>query len=144
MSVTKQREEIMEFIKESKVATICYVKDLLPYCFNCLYAAIPGKAVIVFKSSASSQHCSSMQHGACVAGTIYHASKDGFENIGVQFNGRVSVANSIFEAAEKAYYKCYPKALFISGQLCIITFDTIKFSQTIKGVRRKHSWHIVN
>lgn len=143
MGVIKLREKAMEFIKENKVATICYVKDLLPYCFNCLYAATPLNSGIVFKSSVSSQHFPLMQRGASIAGTIYHASEDGFENIGVQFNGRVSVDQSIFEAAENAYYKCYPKALLMLGQLCIVTFDAIKFSQTINGIRRKYSFHIV-
>jgi uncharacterized protein YhbP (UPF0306 family) len=131
---------IQEFLGTNKVGTICYVKNSLPYCFNCLYAVIPGIEGMVFKSSKSSLHSQAMQNETPVAGTIYHTSKSGLNNSGVQFSGQVTMDHKIYELAEKVYYKCFPIALLIPGSLFIITFDTIKFSQTTNRGRRKMNW----
>jgi uncharacterized protein len=136
------QREIRDFLCECKVATICYVKDGLPYCFNCLYAVIPEIDCIVFKSSKSSLH-SRMHSGTPVAGTIYQASKSGYDNTGIQLSGRLAVASEmadIYEAAEKAYYRRFPIALTIPGKLFSIMLSTIKYTQTRNGIRHKLEW----
>lgn len=138
--VTVMLEEITEFIKESKVATVCCVKDGLPHCFNCLYAYIPGIQGMVFKSSGASLHTAMMQDEIPVAGTIYQSSKSGLDNTGIQFYGKAAISDEVMDAAEKAYYKRYPLALIVRGQLCAIVFDSIKFTKTTKGIRRKCTW----
>ncbi len=134
------KREIAEFVNWSRIATICYVKNGLPYCFNCLYAVIPGTESIVFKSSKSSLHSPMMQDETSVAGTIYHASKSGFNNTGVQFNGKIVMNDEMYINAKSAYYKRFPMTLLMSGQLLTITFNTIKFSQTINGISSKMDW----
>ncbi|OSZ77999.1 hypothetical protein CAP35_06940 [Chitinophagaceae bacterium IBVUCB1] len=133
-------KEISEFLCANKVATVCYVHNGLPSCFNCLYAAIPGVNGIIFKSSKSSLHSWEIHGSAPVAGTIYQASKNGYDNTGVQFNGTIATNAKTFEVAEKAYYKRFPIALLMPGQLFVVIFDSLKFSQTTNGIRRKADW----
>lgn len=133
-------EEISEFIKENKVATVCYVEDASPNCFNCLYACMPDGGGVIFKSSRSSLHSSAMQHDDPVAGTIYQSSKSGLDNVGVQFRGRVATGEALMDIAEKAYYKRYPLALLIPGELFVVMFDNLKFTRTTKGIRQKCNW----
>lgn len=133
-------EEISEFIKENKVATVCYVEGASPNCFNCLYACMPDWDGVIFKSSRSSLHSTAMQHDDPVAGTIYQSSKSGLDNAGVQFRGRVANGDAWRDIAKKAYYKRYPLALLIPGDLFVVVFDNLKFTRTTKGIRQKHSW----
>ena len=136
------QREILSFLCENKIATICYVKDGLPYCFNCLYAVIPEMDGIVFKSSKSSLH-SRVPSGSAVAGTIYEASKSGYNNTGIQFAGKLAVvseASNGYEAIEKVYYKRFPIALVIPGTLFCILLSTIKYTHTRNGIRHKLEW----
>lgn len=136
----KMQKEILDFLCTTKVATICYVNNGLPYCFNCLYAVIPGIEGIIFKSSKASLHSQQMQDDTPIAGTMYQAAPNGIDNTGVQFNGKVTTNNKISEIAKKAYYKRFPLALVIPGQIFVIIFDTTKFSHTKNGIRRKIDW----
>lgn len=133
-------EEISKFIKESKVAAVCYVKDALPHCFNCLYACMPDGGGVVFKSSQSSLHSTALQHEVAIAGTIYQSSKSGLDNAGIQFCGRVVTDRTLKDVAEMVYYKRYPLALLIPGELFIVMFDNLKFTRTTKGIRQKYNW----
>lgn len=134
------QKEMQEFLGANKVATICYVNEGLPWCFNCLYAVLPGGEGIVFKSSGTSKHSTVMQHETPVAGTIYNASKRGLDNSGVQFSGIVTMDTRTIEIAEKAYYKRYPIGLLIPGRLFVITFTGMKLTQSSNGIKRKMHW----
>ncbi len=133
-------EEISKFIKENKVAAVCYIKDALPHCFNCLYACMPDAGGVIFKSSKSSLHSTTLQHDVAVAGTIYYSSKSGLDNAGIQFCGRIVTDKTLSDIAEKAYYKRYPLALLIPGELFVVMFDNLKFTRTMKGIRQKYNW----
>lgn len=132
--------EIAEFIKTNKVATVCYVKDQLPECFNCLYACMPDGDGIVFKSSMSSGHSSVMQEEIPVAGTIYQSSASGFDNSGVQFHGVIVTSETWRDIAEKAYYKHYPLGLLLPGDIFVVMFDSLKYTKTTKGIKQKRKW----
>lgn len=134
------QKEIVDFIATNKIATVCYVKNGLPFCFNCFYSNIPDIDGIVFKSFKSSQHAIDIYDGMPVAGTISLASKSGFDNAGVQFNGKIVIDDKIYRAAERAYYKRFPMALLMPGQYFTIIFDTVKFTQTVRGIRSKMNW----
>ena len=134
------QKEIEDFLITNKVATICYVKNGLPYCFNCLYAILPGAKNIVFKSSMSSMHGQEMRDETPVAGTIYFASQGSLDNAGIQFNGAVTGDHQICAIAKRTYYKRFPMALVIPGQLFIINFNSIKFSQTKNIIQNKVKW----
>lgn len=134
------QKEIVDFVTANKIATVCYVKNGLPYCFNCFYTSIQGVEGIVFKSSKSSQHAIDIHDGMPIAGTISLASKSGFDNAGVQFNGKIVIDDKIYRAAERAYYKRFPMALLMPGQYFTIIFDTVKITQTVHGMRSKINW----
>lgn len=134
------QKEIQEFLRSNQVASVCYVMDSLPNCFNCLYTTLPGADGIVFKSSGSSLHSRVMQNETPVAGTIYHASNSGLNNCGIQFIGRVAANEDIHAVAKTAYYKRFPMALVLPGHLFTIIFSSIKFSQTTNGIRHKVNW----
>lgn len=134
------QKEIQEFLRTNQVATICYVIDSLPNCFNCVYTPLPDTEGIVFKSSGSSLHSRVMQDETPVAGTIYHASNSGLNNCGVQFIGRVAANDDMYAVAKTVYYKRFPMALVIPGNIFTIIFSSIKFSQTTNGIRHKLNW----
>lgn len=132
--------EIAGFIKANKVATVCYVKDALPECFNCLYACMPYGEGIVFKSSLSSLHSTVMQQTLPVAGTIYRSSESGLDNSGIQFHGNIVTGQELREIAQRVYYKRYPLGLVVPGELFVVLFDNLKYTKTIKGIRKKQQW----
>jgi len=133
-------EEIVEFINTNRVATVCCVESGLPHCFNCLYAYLPELSAIVFKSSATTLHSAVMQQSVPVAGTIYYMDKTGFDTTGVQFYGKVTGKIESVKNATKTYYKRYPFALLMPGEICVVAFDKLKFSKTTNGIKRKHTW----
>lgn len=131
------QSEITEFICAQRIATICYVNNGIPYCFNCMYAYIPELEKLIFKSSKSSEHALVLQNEDRIAGTIYQASQNGFNNTGLQLLARIETENKNNKNAEITYYHRFPAARLMPGQLFILSLDEVKFSRAIYGTKKK-------
>lgn len=104
---------------------------------------MPDGESIVFKSSLSSLHSTVLQPEVPVAGTIYRSAESGLDNSGIQFHGNIVTGWALREMAQKAYYKRYPLGLVVPGDLFVVLFDNLKYTKTIKGIRKKQQWERV-
>jgi uncharacterized protein YhbP (UPF0306 family) len=136
-------DSITHFLQKQTCATICCVDgNGLPYCFNVFYAFHPGKARLYFKSSERSRHTSLMATHSQVAGTILPDKLNSLLIKGVQFTGTAMMAiDSLPEQAAFYYYKRFPFALAMTGELWLVELQSIKMTDNSKGFGKKLSWN---
>jgi uncharacterized protein len=132
--------EIIDFITNNKIATVCGAEDNKPHCFNCFYAVLKDEGCIVFKSSGTTKHMQIFSANNIVAGTII-ASEISLSKIeGIQFEGVVNEKDDIGFRATKSYYARFPFALTVPGRIWVIELSTIKYTNTTNGIKHKAEW----
>jgi len=132
--------EILDFINTNNVATVCCSENHIPHCFNCFYSVLEEEGCIAFKSSDTTKHIRILSENNRVAGTILSSEISLTKNQGVQFQGVVVEKNNIALKATKSYYLRYPFAVTVPGKLWIIELHTIKYSNTVNGLKSKQEW----
>lgn len=135
-----QKKIVDDFINTKSVATICWAHRRLPRCFNCFYAYIRQENLLVFKSSKQSLHSMLLKVGTPIAGTIYETEESIYNNRGIQFTGEITGAE--YRQAPEIYYKRYPTARLLPGQLFIAQLISLKYTKTFNGIRKKYLWSI--
>jgi uncharacterized protein YhbP (UPF0306 family) len=134
-------KEIVDFINESKVATVCCTEDEKPYCFNCYYAFIEQECLLIYKSSYNTRHEKILESNQSVAGTIIPEQIDLTTLKGIQFEG--TLLKESFDIAMKAaavYYLRFPFAMAVPGKVYIIELKRIKLTDNSRGFGYKQHW----
>jgi len=135
-------ERISRFIKKQTCAGICCVDETgNPYCFSCFYAFNGDRDLLFFKSSSSARHSSLLTKNPSVAGTIQPDKLNILVIKGIQFEGIVlqeDHPSSKNAAAE--YYKKFPMALAIPGEIWTVQLNIIKMTDSTMGFGKKVSW----
>jgi uncharacterized protein YhbP (UPF0306 family) len=139
-------QEITDFIKMNKVATICCIDEGgNPYCFNCFYAFQEKAHLLFFKSSAGSHHSKLLSQNFKVAGTILPDKVELLSLQGIQFSGRIlqdQVPGQI--RPEVFYHKVFPLALARPGQVWQIQLEMIKMTDNTWVSGKKIAWEKSN
>src|ERR1035438_4027773 len=113
--------EIIDFISENHVATICCSENNMPWCFNCLYSVIDAEGYLVFKSSLGTRHGGILENNNKIAGSILPDQFDASAIRGIQFEGIVmEESETSLQGVATAYYTKYPIAMTMQGKLWII------------------------
>lgn len=135
-------EQIVDFIKEQTVATICCIDaEALPYCFTCFYAFNIEEGLIYFKSSPNSKHSLLIRENATISGTILPDKLNKMAIKGVQFNGEVlDPKHLLCRNASFIYNKSHPLAIAIKGEIFTIRLSSVKFTDSSMGFGRKIIW----
>ena len=134
-------QEIIDFITNNQVATICGSADDTPYCFNCMYATTEKNGYLVFKSSPDTRHADILMHNNKVAGTILPEKFEPTAIRGIQFEGvAVLEDEDSLAPATSAYYAKYPIAMAMPGKIWIVELLSIKFTDNTKGFGYKRAW----
>ncbi len=135
-------EHITKFIQKQHVANICCVDEKgQPYCFSCFYAIDQKNGVMHFKTSPSSNHAVMMTKNGEIAGTILPDKLNMLAVQGLQFNGNVITSDDpLTKNASGIYYKKYPFALAMSGEIWSIKFTNMKMTDNTKGFGKKLTW----
>lgn len=133
--------EILDFIKEQKVASLSVSVNDMPYCFNCFYAVLEKEGCLVIKSGYGAQHMDMLEKNKQVAGTIIPDQVNPALLRGIQFSGRAIADNmTLAMQAAAAYYLRFPLSMAIPGKVWLVELTDIKFTDYTKGLNNKTSW----
>src|SRR6266498_4474237 len=135
-------EIITQFIRKQTCANVCGVDEQgKPYCFTCFYAFNSKKGLLYFKSSAGSNHSAFLKINPFVAGTILPDKLNTLLVKGIQFDGIVLEAGHATAVQASAfYYKQFPMALAVPGEIRVIQINHIKMTDSKMGFGKKIIW----
>ena len=134
-------KEILDFINECKVATVCGADEQQPYCFNCYYSFLENEGILIYKSSYGTHHEKILEQNALVAGTIIPEQIDLSTLRGVQFEGvMMKESFDIAMKASSSYYLRFPFAMAVPGKIYCIELKKIKFTDNARGFGHKQHW----
>ncbi len=138
-------EKIETFIAAQKNLTLCTCNENEPFCANCFYAFLIENNSLVFKSNRKTTHVSNGIINNKVAGTILpDVSKMGTIK-GIQFLGKfIEPKAELLTMAQKIYYKRFPFALAMPGDIWLIELHSIKMTDNTIGIGNKISWERTN
>ena len=137
--------EIDEFLSAQNVATLCFVEEssMVPYCFSCFYAFDKKNRLLMFKSSKETKHAGYLDSGKPIAGSILPDKLDVLRIQGIQLAGHVLLGDdTLHKHAVSVYYKRFPFARVMSGEIWAVQLHTIKMTDNKKGFGRKIKWEL--
>lgn len=139
--VLKVDERIVSFLRAQTVLTIATSDANIPYCATCFYAYSTEYNVLVFKSSPDTTHISQGLANCHVAGSVLPDKLITGKVKGIQYSGVFEKPGGELQAeVQKEYYKKYPFALAMGGDLWIIKLSWIKFTDNTLGFGKKLTW----
>lgn len=135
-------EAIINFLDSQTVATICCSDEVgKPYCFPCFYCFNPEQGLLYIKTSPTAYHSQLFLQRSEVAGSVLPDKLNKLALKGIQWEGVVlSRENPLAEKAGKFYYRKYPFALVIPGEVYAIELTAIKLIDGAKGFGKKIMW----
>ena len=134
-------ENIIAFLNSQTNMTIAVSDDDSPYCANCFYAFSKKENLLFFKSKPETNHIKLAIQSSNIAGTILPDSMDKTRIQGIQFTGRfIQLDYDFFSSAKLIYYKNFPFAMPIAGELWAIELLTIKFTDNKLGFGKRIEW----
>lgn len=134
-------KRIVAFLKAQTALTLATCADNEPYCSSCFYAYSEKQNLIVFKSSAETRHVSQGLANVRVALSILPDKLVTGKVQGIQLTGKFfSPEGDTMAALQKVFYKKYPFALAIGGELWAISPQSIKFTDNTIGFGKKLLW----
>ncbi len=140
MSSTKNNIHI--FLQQQTCATICCVdNDGKPYCFNCFYAFNSADGLLYFKSSVDTHHLKLLKSNPEIAGTVLRDKLNKLAIKGIQLQGELlEKSHPMVKNASANYYKKYPLAMAIKGEIFTIQLSEIKMTDSRFGFGKKFFW----
>ncbi|MEO8759469.1 MAG: hypothetical protein ABI388_00830 [Bacteroidia bacterium] len=137
-------EKVVSFLKNNKVATVCFVTtDNMPYCINCFYAYDEKNNMLVFKSSFGTSHDTFIKPDAPVSGTILPNSVSLLNAKGIQFSGKLINPTEIdYLKLPSLYTKNYVMSLAMLGYIWAVRLEFIKYTDNSLGFGNKIIWHL--
>lgn len=134
-------KEIIDFINECKVATVCGTEGEQPYCFNCYYSFMEQEGLLIYKSSYGTKHEKILEQSPLIAGTIIPEQIDLATLRGIQFEGELMKEGfDITMKASASYYLRFPFAMAIAGKMYVIELKKIKLTDNTRGFGHKQHW----
>lgn len=132
---------IIDFLLKQNIFTLATAHNDKPYCAPCFYAFIENYNALVFKSNKETDHIIQAQTNKFVAGTVLSNKFDMNSTTGLQFCGIFLKPEDIFlNIAKHTYYRKYPFAAMMKGELWVVELNFIKFSSTTLGIPKKIKW----
>jgi uncharacterized protein YhbP (UPF0306 family) len=139
MPAEKMDEHIVAFMKAQTVMSISTVKDNMPHCAMCFYVFVEACNAIVFKSKPTTEHVAEALANSAVAGTILPDKLNLGKTSGIQFNGVFGAADP---SLARHYYKKYPFAAVVPGELWMIELNSVVFTDATLGMGKKRKWGV--
>ncbi len=139
--IVKMDERIRSFLALQTNFTLAVCADNRPYCANCFYAFDEARNRLIFKSKTETTHIATGLENRSVAGTITPDVLEKSHIQGIQFTGTFfSASESDLKGSQSIYYKKFPFALAVSGDLWVIELNTIKYTDNKLGFGTKINW----
>jgi len=135
-------ESIINFLENQSVVTICCAgENGSPYCFPCFFAFNKRQQLLYFKTSPTSYHAVLMAKNPGVVGSVLPDKLNVLALKGVQLEGVVlEPGNELTVNSSRIYYKKYPLALLLPGEIYTVELTAIKMTDGNKGFGKKISW----
>lgn len=133
-------KHIITFMKAQTVMTLATSHNNIPHSAMCFYVYLPDLNIIAFKSKPETQHVQQAISNPTVAGTILPDTFVAGKTSGIQYYGHFSANADLHNAGKNAYYKKYPFAAVIAGEVWIIEVQKIVFTDHTLGFGKKRSW----
>ena len=135
-------DTIIDFLQKQNVVTIgCADADGNPYCFPCFFAFNSKQQLLYFKTSPAAYHTLLISKRPEVAGTVLPDRLNVLALKGIQLEGVVLTAeHELASNASKYYYRKFPMALLIPGEIYTIELKGIKMTDGAKGFGKKIIW----
>jgi len=134
-------KNIIKFIKKHHVFTLSTCAKEIPWSCSCFYALLEEEIALVFTSGFETRHVTEAQQNKQVAGIIVLETKIIGKIKGIQFSGRMELANSLLlEKARKAYLKRFPFAILMDTTLWLFYIDYLKMTDNSFGFGKKLIW----
>lgn len=133
---------IAAYLNEQKLASVCCVDaEGFPHCFNCYFGFDEANVWLYFKSSPDTTHAQIIAYNPRIAGTILPAKVSPLDTRGIQFTAEV-LGREQFSSlrAGRLYYKRYPFALAMPGDIYAVQLNSIKLTETHNGLKKKWLW----
>lgn len=141
VELPKVDERIVSFLQAQTVLTVATTKDNVPYCATCFYVYAADHNALIFKSSPETVHVGQGLMNQYVAGSVLPDKLITGKVKGIQFSGSFSKVQNAGESdLQKAYYKKYPFARAMGGELWVIKLAWIKFTDNTLGFGKKITW----
>lgn len=134
--------EIIDFIKENKVAAFCCSDTHnKPYCFHSFYAFDEKKYRLLFKSSSQTFHSKILSQNPYIAGSILPGKIELLALKGIQLSGIIlSSIESDGINPTSYYHKKFPFALAKPGDVWCIQLLEIKMTDNSHVFGKKYTW----
>ena len=135
-------DRIAIFLRKQTCVSICCINERgYPYCFTCFYVINSDNGLLYFKSSPEAYHSKLLASNPVVAGTILPDNSSKIAMKGVQLIGELLKQDDVLSRdAYLLYYKRYPFALAIKGEVFTIRVDSIKMTNSSKIFGEKIIW----
>jgi uncharacterized protein len=132
---------ITAFMTQQTVMTIATSDNNVPHCAMCFYVFVEEYNLVVFKSKPTTNHVTQAKKNRIVAGSVLPDKLNPGKTSGIQFNGIFKPTEGELHAvASKRYYKKYPFAAVVTGELWIIELMEIVFTDATLGMGKKRCW----
>jgi uncharacterized protein YhbP (UPF0306 family) len=129
------------FMAEQTVFNLATSVNNIPYCASCFYVFDEELKLLIFKSKAKTKHVTDALQQNTVAGTILPNTHDATRIRGIQFKGNfLSLDNQHAKSGGKLYYKKYPFARVIPGDIWIVELAYIKLTDSRLGIGNRYEW----
>ena len=137
----KEEKRIWSFINSQTVMNMATSSEGIPWSASCFFALEKTHKLLVFKSDKESRHMREAVTQGIVAGTILPDKLKIGKVKGIQFQGKMLSDNGdILAAAQKKYYKKYPYAKVVPGDIWMIELSLAKLTDNTLGFGKKLIW----
>lgn len=134
-------DRILNFIRSQSLVTLATSLNNIPHCAICYYAYSENLGGLIFKSSAQSRHVQEGIINPRVAAGVSQTESDINKIRGIQAEGTfVELNDTQIAEAKRTYYKKFPFALAIPGDLWLLELTNIKFVDNSLGFSKKMYW----
>lgn len=134
-------ERIIAFLKSQTAVSICTCSNNVPYSCICFYAYSEEHNSLIFKSGQDTLHIRQALVNPQISGSVLPDKLEKTKVRGLQLSGELSKPEGkTLTDLQKTYYKKYPIALTMKGELWAIELTFLKFTDNTLGFGKKILW----
>jgi uncharacterized protein len=134
-------KSIIKFVKQHHVLALSTCVNNVPWSCSCFYAFMEDEIALVFTSGFETRHVSEAQQNNQVSGIIVLETKIIGKIKGIQFSGRMELADGeLLVKARKTYLKRFPFAALMDTTLWMVYIDFLKMTDNNLGFGKKLVW----
>ncbi len=134
-------KKIVSFLQSQTALTLATSINNEPYCSSCFYAYSDKLNLIVFKSSPETKHVIQGLENERVALSVLPDKLVTGKVQGIQLSGSFFRPDGEeLAACQRVFYKKYPFAMAIGGELWAVRPKAIKFTDSTLGFGKKVLW----